>query len=74
MEQIIGKAFKNQKVRIDFSEYEKCTFVNCEIVLEYGITSLVDCDFSKCKLTLAGNAIAIAKIMKLFYPDLPLIG
>lgn len=66
MDKIIGKHFRNQKVRIDFSEYEKCTFINCEIILEYGITSLINCDFSKCKLVLIGNATTIAKIMKMF--------
>jgi len=73
MEKIIGRTFRNERVNLDFTAYEKCNFINCEIYLEYGITSLVNCDFSKCSLHLGGPAATVAKIMRLFFPEVPLI-
>ena len=73
MEKIVGRTFKDERVTLDFTEYEKCNFVNCEIHLEYGITRVVNCDFSDCKLSLTGPAATVAKIMKLFFPQVPLI-
>ena len=58
-----------EKVSLDFSEYEHCSFEECEIVLEYGITRVVNCEFKKCTLHFNGPASTIAGIIKLFYPD-----
>lgn len=73
MDKIVGRTFKNERITLDFTEYERCTFVNCEVHVEYGITSVVNCDFSDCKLSLGGPAATVARIMKLFFPQVPLI-
>jgi len=52
VEIVVGKTFKNQVVRLDYSYYEKCSFINCTIHTEAGIFGLVNCDFSNCKLSL----------------------
>jgi hypothetical protein len=72
MQKIVGRIFKNEKINLDFSAYEKCTFINCEIYTDYGIFGLVNCDFSNCKLSLGNPANNIARLIKLFYPDMPI--
>ncbi|GAH53944.1 unnamed protein product, partial [marine sediment metagenome] len=46
---------------------------NCNIVVEYGILSLKDCEFNDCRLTVKGPAENIIKIAKLFFPQIPII-
>lgn len=72
MEKIVNKTFKGQLVNVDFSEYEKCNFIGCMIHIEYGITRLSNCDLSDCNLSLGGPAMNIAKIIRLFFPDMPI--
>lgn len=43
-----GKVFKEEYVNADFNRYNKCTFINCTIVFEFGICSFTNCDFSGC--------------------------
>lgn len=64
-----NKSFKDERINLDFSEYENCTFEECEIHLEYGITRVVNNDFEKCTLHLHGPALNVAQIIKLFYPE-----
>lgn len=68
-----GETFENQDIKIDFTRWKNCTFRECTIVVKYGDFDLVDCHFDKCKLSLIGNAIAIIKICKLFFPEIPVI-
>jgi hypothetical protein len=72
MEKIVGRTFKNEFVNLDFSSYEKCSFVGCTIHTDYGIFRLVNCDFSNCKLDLGIPAQNMAKLIKLFFPDTPI--
>lgn len=72
MEKIIGKTFRSQFVNLDFSDYEKCNFIDCTIHTDYGIFRATDCDFSKCKLDLGNPATNIAKLIKGFFPDMPM--
>lgn len=46
---IVGKAFKEEYIHVDFKRYNKCTFANCTLVFEFGVCSIVDCDFNDCK-------------------------
>jgi len=72
LEKIIGKTFRNTTVNIDFSEYEKCSFINCVIHTDTGqFGRIVDCDFSNCKLSLGDPAKKIAELIRMFYPDMP---
>ena len=71
MEKIIARTFKNEIVNLDYSEYNKCSFTNCVIHTDVGIFSAVNCDFSECKLDLGQQATNIAKLIRLFYPDMP---
>jgi len=68
-----SKVFQNEDVKIDFTRWKNCTFRNCNIIVKYGEYDLVDCKFDGCRLTLEGNAIAIIKVCKLFYPEIPVI-
>ena len=72
MDKIIGRTFRNEAVNLDFSDYEKCTFVNCTIYFDYGIFRATNCDFSGCKLELGPHAQNVARMIKGFYPDMPL--
>jgi len=72
MEKVIGRTFRNERIPIDYSIYERCTFVNCELYTESGVFSLVNNDLSGCKLNLGGAARNIAVLIKMFYPDMPI--
>ena len=65
----IDKAFEGQKIYLDYTIWERCTFLDCEIIVEYGMYHLKSCDFVRCNLTLTGRAMRVAKIMYLFFPD-----
>lgn len=56
MDKIVGRTFRNEFVNLDFTDYEKCTFINCTIHADFGIFRLVSNDFSDCKLDLGHPA------------------
>lgn len=72
MNKIIGRTFRNEQINLDFTDWEKCTFINCTIHVNYGIFSAKDCDFMNCKKNLGFPASNIARLIKLFHPDMPL--
>jgi hypothetical protein len=72
MKVIIGKTFRNERVDLEKSAFQKCSFINCEIYADKGNFSLVNCNFSNCKLSLGKSAAAIAKLLRLSYPEMPL--
>ncbi len=65
--------FNDQDIRLDGKSWFSCLFYNCNIIMEIGDFEIVDCEFNGCKLTAKGNAIAILKVAKLFFPGIPLI-
>lgn len=69
---ISTQSFSKRDIYLDGNDWENCEFNECNIILERGDFSVVNCDFIKCKLTMKGPAIAITKIIKLFYPELPI--
>ena len=69
---VIEKIFRKEDVYLDGHSWERCLFDNCNIIIERGEFDLINCEFYNCRLTLRGNAIAIAKVLKLFYPDMPI--
>jgi hypothetical protein len=72
MDKIVGRTFRNEFVNLDFSDYEKCSFLNCTIHTDYGLFRATNCDFSNCKLDLGIPAQNIARLIKLFFPDMPM--
>jgi hypothetical protein len=68
-----GETFENQDIKLDFTRWRKCIFKGCNILVKSGEFDLVDCSFENCKLTLLGNAIAIIKVCKIFFPEIPVI-
>jgi hypothetical protein len=72
MEKVVGKTFRNERINLDYSIYERCSFINCELVTESGIFSLANNDLSGCRLNLGGAARNIAMLIKMFYPDMPI--
>ena len=44
-----GKVFKAEYVYADFNRYDKCEFIGCTLIFEFGICSFAHCRFSKCK-------------------------
>jgi hypothetical protein len=69
-----NQTFRGEDIKLDFTRWRKCDFMESNIIVKYGEYDLVDCDFTRCKLTLAGNAISIMRICKLFFPQIPIIG
>ncbi len=49
---IQNETIEDEEIKIDFKEYRKCTFKNCEIILEWGIFRLSDCVFDHCNFIL----------------------
>ena len=70
---IRNQTFNNEDVYLDGHSWFNCKFDKCNIIIERGEFDLVQCSFDSCKLTAKGNAIAILKVAKLFYPQIPLI-
>jgi len=68
-----SELYENQDIKLDFTRWKECTFKGCNIIVKHGEFDLVNCHFENCKLTLDGNAIAIIKVCKLFFPQIPLI-
>jgi len=66
------KIFVNQDVYLDGHSWNKCTFKNCNIIVERGDFDAVNCTFDSCRLTAKGGAIAILKIAKGFFPQIPI--
>ena len=44
-----GKTFRDDYIFVDFNRYNKCSFINCTLIFEFGICSFANCDFSRCK-------------------------
>ena len=68
-----NQTFKNEDIYLDGHSWFKCKFHNCNIIIERGEFDVVQCEFQDCKLTAKGNAISMLKIVKLFFPQIPLI-
>ena len=72
MNKVEGATFRNQHIDLDFTHWEKCLFINCTIYTTYGIFKLINNDFSNCKLSLAGPAETVARLIRGFFPDRPI--
>lgn len=67
------KSFVAEDIRLDGYNWKDCTFTRCKIIIAKGDYSLVNNRFEKCELRAEGNAVAILKVAKLFYPVIPLV-
>ncbi len=67
-----NKRFVKERVELDGHSYQHCDFVGCLIILEKGETQLESCTFKDCRLMLLGQALRIAKILKIFIGEKPL--
>jgi len=61
-----GRTFKDQEIFMDFTIWKKCNFVNCKLIVEYGVFKIHNDDFIKCtwifpKGTPAGLVFEIVK-------------
>jgi len=64
-----GKSFKNQEVFMDFTIWRKCNFLDCKLVVQYGILQIEKNDFIRCtwifpKGTPAGMVYEIIEMIK----------
>ena len=66
------KKFVKERIDLDGHSYQHCEFEGCLVVLERGETELEGCSFKDCRLMLVGQALRIAKILKIFIGDKPL--
>lgn len=73
MNKIEGATFENEFVDIDFSTYVKCRFQNCTIHTSAGYFGLEGCSFKDCRLSLGKPADNIARLIKLFFENRPII-
>ena len=71
MNVIIGKTIRNERIDLENTAFQKCSFINCEIYADTGNFNLVNCDFSKCKLSLGKSAAAITKPVSYTHLTLP---
>lgn len=71
--EVKDRIFTNQDIYFDGHSWNKCTFKNCNIIVERGDFDAVYCNFDGCRLTAKGGAIAIIKLGKLFFPQIPVI-
>ena len=57
---IEGKTFRDEYIFVDFNRYNKCSFINCTLIFEFGICSISNCDFSGCKFEAKTGSPAFA--------------
>jgi len=67
-----NKKFVKERIELDGHSYQHCEFEGCLVVLEKGETELESCTFKDCRLMLLGQALRIAKILKIFIGEKPL--
>ncbi len=67
-----NKKFVKERVELDGHSYQHCDFEGCLVILEKGETQLESCTFKDCRLMLLGQALRIAKILKIFIGEKPL--
>ena len=67
------QAFTNEDIYLDGHSWDDCTFRDCNIIMERGDFDCINCLFEHCRLSARGGVVAILKIAKLFYPQIPLI-
>jgi len=46
---IENRTFKDEFLIVDFKNFNKCNFINCTLMFEFGICSMSNCDFTGCK-------------------------
>jgi len=61
-----NKKFVKERVELDGHSYKHCDFAGCLSVLEKGETEIEGGTFKDCRLMLVGQALRIAKILKIF--------
>ena len=67
---IHGTSFKDQNIVLDFHEYKKCVFDNCELIYYgYGPVGLVECEFRQCGWALEGAAKSTLNFMTRLYSN-----
>jgi len=67
-----NKKFTQERIELDGHSYQHCQFEGCLIVLERGDTEIKGCTFQGCRLMLTGQALRIAKTLKIFIGEKPL--
>lgn len=67
------QTYKNEDIYLDLHSWFDCKFHSCNIIIERGDFDVVNCTFENCRLTAKGNAVAILKLIKIFFPELPLM-
>ncbi len=67
-----NKKFVKKRIELDGYIYQHCDFEECLIVLEKGETEIQGCAFHNCRLMLLGQALRIAKILRIFIGEKPL--
>jgi hypothetical protein len=62
------QTFKDQRIVLDGNEYQRCTFDNCEIVIDAtGDKTIIDCKFIGCRWDLDGPAQRTVKDLARLY-------
>ena len=68
-----NQSYADQDVYFDRHSWSNCNFSDCNIIIETGEFDVMQCSFKNCRITAKGNALAILKIVKLFFPETPLL-
>ncbi len=70
--EVKNKVYEDATINIDGYHFEGCTFKRCVIETNRGEFNLVSCGFEGCRLSLGGNALSIAILLKMFFGDRPI--
>jgi hypothetical protein len=71
METIIGRRFESERVVISGAHFERCTFVDCELVFDGRPTHLVDNTFDGCRWFFEGAAATTLDLLTRLCRDNP---
>jgi hypothetical protein len=71
METIIGRRFEGERVVISGAHFERCMFVDCELVFDGRPTRLIDNTFDGCRWLFEGAAATTLDLLTELCRDNP---
>jgi hypothetical protein len=71
MDTIIGRRLEGERVVVSGAHFERCVFVDCELVFDGRSTHLVDNTFDGCRWSFEGAAATTLDLLTVLCRDSP---
>jgi hypothetical protein len=67
------QTFRNQDIVMDGKKWTNCKFIGCNMMVETGEFTFIDCSTERCTIALDGRAWILARFMQSWWPQISLI-